>query len=436
MPKPRSGWLTITPSGRWFFQASRPSVMLRPRKQLIASLGPFSKKKRLFRGLPSIQPGRIRTKVHWRFVNEYLKLGPILGILTIGDGLSFLGNKENFKDISLFGKKLGALVYVFTPDGINWEGKIVRGYLYDDQQNEWIESVLPFPHVVYNRVPSRKAESSSEVDETLNRIARLKNVTLFNRHFFDKQSLFYMLEGRREVASYLPETRKLDTLARLRAFCATYPFVYLKPVLGKAGQGIMRLEYTDHYWCLQRVHEQKVITRRFSTLEGVWKYIRQLIHRKKYIIQQGIQLAYYRGRPFDVRVLVQKNGRGEWGVTGIGIRRAGAQSITTHVPRGGSIQSLSKVLTTLFKEEAYTIEENIRRTALTIARTLNEEIDSLAEMSMDLGLTRDGELWFFEANAKPEKFDEPAIRRSSLSNLIRYAQFVSRIHEGRDSAVV
>jgi hypothetical protein len=438
MPTHRSGWLTILPNGRWFFHSPRHSILLRSRKRLIASLGPFSKKKRLLRGLPTIQPGRIRTKVQWRFSSQFLKLGPFIGILTVGDGdgTSFVGNKENFKDLSLSGKKLGAIVFVFTPDGIEWSDKVVRGYLYDDLQDDWVETIMPFPHVVYNRVPTRKAESRIEVDETLNRIASLKNVTLFNRHFFDKQSLFKMLESHAEVADVLPETRELDSLARLKTFCATYPFVYLKPVLGKAGKGIMRLEHSQGNWHLQVVREQKVINRRFSTLEGAWRYVKQQTTKRNYIIQQGIPLAYYRGRPFDVRVLVQKNGKGEWCVTGIGIRRAGAQSITTHVPRGGSIQSLSKVLTALFKEDAIRIEEKITQTALTIARTLNEQMDSLAEMSMDLGLTREGQLWFFEANSKPEKFDEPDIRRSSLSNIIRYSQYVARMLDSKETAVI
>lgn len=31
---------------------------------------------------------------------------------------------------------------------------------------------------------------------------------------------------------------------------------------------------------------------------------------------------------------------------------------------------------------------------------------------MDLGIDDLGEIWFFEANAKPMKFDEPQIRKS------------------------
>jgi hypothetical protein len=241
--------------------------------------------------------------------------------------------------------------------------------------------------------------------------------------------LFQMLENRQEVKSFLPETSMLDSYALFQSFCSRYECVYLKPVLGKAGEGIMRLEKKHKSWRLQQVHQQKSITRYFSTLKGVWHYVKQRKGKQQYIIQQGIELARYKGRPFDVRVLVQKNGQGEWGVTGVGIRRAGARSITTHVPRGGTIQSPETVLNHIFGGESQAIMENIRKTALTIAGVLNQQIHSLAEMSMDLGLTSDGELWFFEANAKPEKFDEPAIRSSSLSNLIHYAQYVSRLNE-------
>ncbi|MED4753475.1 YheC/YheD family protein [Brevibacillus choshinensis] len=431
MQRQRSGWLTILPSGKWFLQLPRQALANRARKPLFASLGPFSHHKRLHTGLPNQQPGRIRTRINWKMVNNSLRLGPLIGIMTVGEGAAFVGNRDNFKDISLSGKKWGALVYVFTPQSINWETKKVRGYLYNDRQNIWQEAILPFPHVVYNRIPTRKAEQRPEVLNTLSRINDLPNVTLFNRCFFDKQELFQMLGNYPSVQAFLPVTKKLDTLARFRSFCTEHRFVYLKPVRGKAGEGIMRVDYKNDVWRLERLKDQKAVTRRFTNLDDVWKHIKGLVHQKKYIMQQGIKRARYQGKPFDVRALVQKDGNGEWSVTGVGIRRAGSQSITTHVPRGGSIHSLSSVLHSLFSDDPEKMETQIHHTCLTIARALNEEIKDLAEMSMDLGLTEDGKLWFFEANAKPEKFDEPTIRRLSLSNLIHYAQFVSRLQSGR-----
>lgn len=434
MPQTHSSWLTVLPSGRWYLQLPRNMARLRKRP-LIASLGPFAQKKRLYPGLPSQQPGRIRTRINWRLANDSLLLGPLIGILTVGEKTGFQGNRENFKDIFLSGKKWGALVYVFTPDGINWEKKRIRGYLYNELGNSWQELTLPFPHVIYNRIPTRKAEQRPDVIETLRRIREMPNVTFFNRCFFDKQKLFAMLETHKEILPHLPETKKLDTLPRFRHFCGEHRFVYLKPVRGKAGEGIMRIDYRNNRWRLQRLKDHKALTRRFSSLDDMWPYVKRQIRKKRYIMQQGIRRAFYQGKPFDLRVLVQKNGTGEWGVTGIGIRRAGSQNITTHVPRGGSIHSVAPVLSALFPHDSQKVKDEIRKTALAIARALQEEIPDLAEMSMDLGLTQDGKIWLFEVNAKPEKFDEPAIRTRSLSNLIHYAQFISRLQKGREEAV-
>jgi hypothetical protein len=47
-------------------------------------------------------------------------------------------------------------------------------------------------------------------------------------------------------------------------------------------------------------------------------------------------------------------------------------------------------------------------------------------MSMDLGVDQEGGIWFFEANAKPMKFDEPDIRKRSLDRIFQYGKYVLR----------
>lgn len=139
-------------------------------------------------------------------------------------------------------------------------------------------------------------------------------------------------------------------------------------------------------------------------------------------------LAGHHGRPFDLRVLLQKNGRGAWAVTGIGARLAGARSITTHVPRGGSIEDPSSMLEGTFgPEQAEVILKNVSTTALLVARQIERASSSmLGEMSMDLGVDEEGGVWFFEANSRPMKFDEPAIRKLSLERIFQYGNHLSR----------
>ncbi|UUZ93289.1 YheC/YheD family protein [Paenibacillus sp. P25] len=56
-------------------------------------------------------------------------------------------------------------------------------------------------------------------------------------------------------------------------------------------------------------------------------------------------------------------------------------------------------------------------------------------MSMDLGVDTNGDLWFFEANSKPMKFDEPPIRKKSLENLIRYSLYLSNTRRSTSKPV-
>ena len=52
-------------------------------------------------------------------------------------------------------------------------------------------------------------------------------------------------------------------------------------------------------------------------------------------------LIRYQQRPCDFRILIQKDHQGIWQVTGIGVRVAGKNAISTHVPMGGSNRQCS-----------------------------------------------------------------------------------------------
>lgn len=176
--------------------------------------------------------------------------------------------------------------------------------------------------------------------------------------------------------------------------------LYLKPEKGKAGKGIMRLGYRP----------DTLLPYRLQIQSGKKHHLQSRVCRTamgpdrpgkgsaRYIVQQAIVLAGHRGRPFDLRVLLQKNGRGAWAVTGIGARLAGARSITTHVPRGGSIEDPSSMLEGTFgPEQAEVILKNVSTTALLVARQIERASSSmLGEMSMDLGVDEEGGVWFLK----------------------------------------
>ncbi|WP_211746804.1 YheC/YheD family protein [Paenibacillus sp. Marseille-Q4541] len=357
---------------------------------------------------------------------------PVIAILTMQDKkLCFRGNRNNFRDIIKTGEELGCSVYIVTVRDLKLSAKEIKGYRYDDYTKEWIEGLFPLPHVVYNRIPQREDEEDPIVQKKIQECLNHPDVTLFNPFFFNKWDLFEWLNKVKSTRDFIPYTKRLRTSRGLGRILEKYPYVYLKPESGKAGKGIMKLTFhkDDKLPFRLRIQdEKKSVTYKAATLQKLWNKIKLETENSNYIVQQGIELATYKGRPFDLRVLVQKNSKGVWSLSGIGARLAGHKSITTHVPRGGSVEDPVELLTEVFGAEvADRIMVQVKETVMVIAKQVEKAAGhKLGEMSMDLGVDPSGGICFFEANAKPMKFDEPGIRKRSLERIIHYCTYLAK----------
>lgn len=355
----------------------------------------------------------------------------VFAILTVrGTGKTLKGNLDNFRDIWETGTSLGNLVYIVTAKDLVLSGDTVRGYTFNKNKGTWEPGRFPLPHVVYNRIPNRTHESRPSVRRKLRELSRRSDIAIYNPSFFNKWNLFQWLKSSKNTRKFIPATRKLNNAHGLEELLQEFPFLYLKPESGKAGKGIMLLKYNKEQPLPYRLKIQstrKSTTYKTGNLQKLWARIRKETGSTPYIFQQGIELTLYRKRPFDLRVLVQKNERGHWSVTGIGARLAGARSITTHVPRGGSVENPETLLSRLFGSDmSNTLLQRVYNSATQIARQVEIGAGaSLGEMSMDLGVDGSGDLWFFEANAKPMKFDEPDIRRKSLERIFEYSSYLA-----------
>ncbi|MBI0390572.1 MULTISPECIES: YheC/YheD family protein [unclassified Thermoactinomyces] len=429
MKLPKAGWLSIVPN-----KNTLEFVPLRryPKKQfpgmVSAIIGRHTKAKIRFNphGRPSQShhtPARLR---HLSRKNHY-QAGPFVAILTSNNKKPFGGNHQNFADLIRTGREMGVTVFVLTPQGIG-NHSTVNGYLLDPHsvKPRWKAARLPFPNVVYNRIPNRMIEKTPEVRQTIRQLQQMPGVYLFNPGFFDKWTLYQQLAASPDLHRLLPETVRLHHMEQLESMAAKHPVLYFKPVEGKAGIKMMRLDKKKQHYELsyQTTREKKKY--RVRTLKEVWDLYNRLKQKTAYILQQGIPLATFHGHPFDIRILLQKNGTGRWGLSGMGVRVAGERAISTHVPMGGHIEKIDTVLQSVFDSETDRIKERIEQVGIRTARWIeNQQNALLGEMSMDLGIEKDGSLWIFEANSKPMKFDEPNIRRRSLRRLIEYSLYLS-----------
>lgn len=330
-------------------------------------------------------------------------VGPLIGIFTSKEHREdFYGNKEHFQRIQEALKELGGISFVFTVEGIKEEE--IHGFVF--YKNEWHQAVFPLPDLIYNRIASYVAEFKQGYKK-VRKLALNWGIPFYNPHFFDKSQTYCHLKINRELTKHLPETKDLTSKHSLETLLSKHHSVFVKPVLSNRGNGIMLLEFESNHYTI-KTNKTKYNT---TNIDDVWIQLQNQLKNRKAIIQQKIVLKKYQDRLYDLRVLVQRL-KDEWLVTGVGVRLAAQHAITTHIPQGGEILPFYTV-------ENEIILKRIEELAKTTAIQLEKAYGYLLEFSMDIGIDIENQLWIFEVNSKPMKFDEPQIQKHSMETLIR-----------------
>ena len=331
------------------------------------------------------------------------KVGPLIGILTSKENRrDFYGNRTTFKRIQHYLQSYGGISFVMTPEGVHHN--VVDGYLFDD--GKWKEMQFPLPDIIYNRVASYKAERGKGM-ATVRALARKYAIPFYNPHFFEKWETYTHLRTNLKIAEHLPKTDVLTSKNQLNKWLQQYGAVFIKPTLSNRGDGIVVITAFDAGYELATNSKKQ----QYACLDEVWAEIKQRFKKRKVIIQEKIMLSQFEGRPFDFRILVQRL-KDVWRISGIGVRCAGENSVTTHVPKGGSILPLENVLDQLNMD-------TVNDLATMIAYQLERTYGYLCEFSIDLGVDQKNGIWLFEVNSKPMKFDEPHIQEKALHGLVQ-----------------
>lgn len=359
-----------------------------------------------------------------------------VGLLTVSDGREgFKGNRARFQEWCMAG--VGAGVHVTVIPHRSWlvAGEKVVGYRYEASGHRWKAVSVARPHILYNRIPRRSDEQIAEVRSLIRVLQEDPRVRLFNARFFNKWQLLRWVTTAPWARRYVPKSAQYRVgETDVAHWVQRYGKVYLKPEDGHAGAGIMVVQEDARlggYRLQRQAHGQGrgdgdarlgVVYPDEAVLRAA---VDRAVRGARYVVQQGVELVRHRGRVFDLRLLLQKNRHGRWAVTGIGARVAGAaHSITTHVPRGGSIGEPAALLrAALGRAKAAALLRKLRDLAPRFARQIERASgDRLGELSLDVGVDGSGHLWLFEANAKPMSFDEPAIHTRAIRTLFDYCR--------------
>ncbi|WP_410512932.1 YheC/YheD family protein [Paenibacillus sp. BR2-3] len=250
------------------------------------------------------------------------------------------------------------------------------------------------------------------------------------------------------LSSYIPDTRKYE-IHTLKEMLILYETVYIKPDRGTYGSGVMRAEQrtvtlspsvpeegvednnerNDKETKLMYILRYGKSADVFSSPEELDAALMKVIQDRPYLIQKGINLLRHRDRPFDLRVLAQKNPEGLWETTGMLGRVAAPQKIVTNYHNGGRIRSVKALLKKHMDaaETALTINQ-LQTLGIRMGRQLETAYPGIKEIGLDVAIDDHHDLWLLEINTLPsivvfKLFPDKSIYRK----IHRYAAAYGRV---------
>jgi glutathione synthase/RimK-type ligase-like ATP-grasp enzyme len=356
-----------------------------------------------------------------------LELGPVIGLLT--DFPSIEEEEPHFRSIHAFCEELhhgitetGGFFYVFSYDQF-----LNRGYYLIN--GKWSPFEHPLPDVIYNRIHSRKLEHSEPFKHFRKRLETLL-IPLFNERFLSKWEVYNQIFHEKHLFPFLPKT-KIYTKEHLFELTQEFETVFIKPVHGSQGRNIMKLKKEeDSQFSLQTsIAALNDRSRNKYLLDEVHQLIKQILHNRFYIVQQGIELVTFESCAMDFRVLCHKNLNNHWQVTSIVARVASENEFVSNIARGGRIlRPLNVLHTCLGHKKSIEVLALMKEIALETASTISGSSTGITgELGIDIGVDQEGQLWIIEVNSKPSKNFEDGLGkiRPSAKALIQFCTLLA-----------
>lgn len=354
-----------------------------------------------------------------------------LGILTLyqNGGKSFEERSFLEKMIEA-GEKLNVQIIVFTPEDFDPTLTKVKAHLFKVSASRWTRSWVAVPNFIYDRCRSQKSPRFKKYLQF--REKNQHRFTFLNSRLANKWTVHQVLTTYPRMDRFLPETFQFSTDSMFELL-NRYPSIYIKPSGGTGGRGILRVSRkTNGFYVQGRDQARRIVTPKLLTTAKLVAYTKDWTKNQHFIVQQGINIALVDDKIHDYRVLVQKDGSGDWQVTGMVGKVGGRDSITSNLHGGGEAMPLRKLLYSRFsRHHSEQIIVASYQLALIIADHLEKKFGRLCELGLDLAIDEDGDVWLLEVNPKPSREVFARIKdwdgyQKAIRSPIEYALYLAK----------
>ncbi|MCG0237866.1 MAG: YheC/YheD family protein [Firmicutes bacterium] len=327
--------------------------------------------------------------------------GPLIGVFLPGEPdreRPFGAMTSFFLRLCHQAPEAGVRVVGLYPEGIRGRDRI-QGIAWGGERRGFVTRTVGQPDLIWERM-----RGGSRRHPVL-RLLREWGIPFLNSVTLNKWEGFRVLARDPVVRPFLPETHLLEESEDALGILRRYGRAYVKPVAGAMGRGILRIRRRGRRYLGEYAPGPNRPVRAVD-LQGreLEEWLDEQTGKEVYLVQQGLRLEVMDGRTADIRILMQKDGRGRWRVTGMGARLGAPGRYTSNLHTGGQGVPVRWLLGRLLPGDwarQREVEAAARDLAFRICRVLEAETGPLGELGIDLGLEPTGRIWYIEHNYYP-----------------------------------
>lgn len=331
---------------------------------------------------------------------------PVLGIMTLYlNEHRALEERSIYRRMILEGRKRGLDIYVFTPADVHPGGKQIEAMVFHSEKG-WSREWRSFPDMIFDRC---RIQRNRRFQQLLAFRERYGHLLFLNRPLRNKWTIHQTLLAKSAFREHLPDTVLFQSMSDVNRMLKGSSLIYLKPINGTGGRGILRIERrnneADTVLVQGRDQKRRIITPRKVHLSRLGSLLQHWNMKDKYLVQKGIQLQLPNGRVHDYRMLVQKNGEGQWELTGCAGRMGAEKSVTSNLHGGGQAVAMQRLMKQWITDEDLRAEINAtaEKFGMDVASFLEDTYGNLCELALDLAIDKSGQIYLLEVNPKPAR---------------------------------
>ena len=284
------------------------------------------------------------------------------------------------------------VVYIKTND-VLIEKNAVRGYMLKPGTDRWQRVITRVPDIIDD---SSYCWKNNEGREYLEEHCWCTNK---RRNLIRKQRLQALLARDAEVSRYAIPTLRFHSVRDLEPFVREHGDVVVKPVFSSLGRGVHRVTFdaaTDTFLVGFKTEDRRMSAEEFRA------YAKEIFFAKRHIAQEYVSSRTAAGDPFDCRVHVEKNGRGEWQAASMLVRIGIGQKVISNINQGGGMAEIEPFLKANRPDCWQGVLAALNELVATVPAWFERQRGvELCTLGIDTAITSDGSLRIFEINSLP-----------------------------------